>query len=225
MPRARRAACREQGNRVASGASRAGRDATAGLCHAGGCATPGAAPPRTHAPRAGRGGRAGGAAAGMGGPAGAAALCRASEPGPPRQGRGSTPGQGSMPGWDAEVAGRVPDRAPPRRAGGEAAPGHHGRASAREREGAAPGQGRRRGGGERRERAHRGRGLRGGRRFDSGRRREDEVSVDFASGIDLLLTNCSSDSAAGAKGTSAQWSSGRWGQLLTGCLILLGCLL
>jgi hypothetical protein len=32
--------------------------------------------------------------------------------------------------------------------------------------------------------------------------REDEVPADSASGTDLLLTDCSSDSAAGAEGTA-----------------------
>jgi hypothetical protein len=32
------------------------------------------------------------------------------------------------------------------------------------------------------------------------RGQEDEVPADFASGTDLLLTDCSGDSAAGAKG-------------------------
>jgi hypothetical protein len=32
--------------------------------------------------------------------------------------------------------------------------------------------------------------------------REDEVPADSASGTDLLLTDCSGDSAAGAKGTA-----------------------
>jgi hypothetical protein len=40
---------------------------------------------------------------------------------------------------------------------------------------------------------------------------EDEVSVDFASGIDLLLTNCSSDSAAGAKGTAFETAAAEVG--------------
>jgi hypothetical protein len=78
-------------------------------------------------------------------------------------------------GRDVGAARRAPDRAPPRGPGGEAAPGrgrarragpgHHGRASAREREGAMPSQGRRRGRQGRGERGltARGRGRQRGR--------------------------------------------------------------
>jgi hypothetical protein len=34
--------------------------------------------------------------------------------------------------------------------------------------------------------------------------REDEVPADFSSGTDLLLTNCSGDSVAGAEGTASK---------------------
>jgi hypothetical protein len=41
--------------------------------------------------------------------------------------------------------------------------------------------------------------------------REDEVPADSASGIDLLLTGCSSDSATGAEGTAFETAAAKVG--------------
>jgi hypothetical protein len=41
--------------------------------------------------------------------------------------------------------------------------------------------------------------------------REDEVPADSASGTDLLLTDCSSDSAAGAGGTASETAAAEVG--------------
>jgi hypothetical protein len=41
--------------------------------------------------------------------------------------------------------------------------------------------------------------------------REDEVLADSASGTDLLLTNCSGNSAAGAEGTAFETAAAKVG--------------
>jgi hypothetical protein len=41
--------------------------------------------------------------------------------------------------------------------------------------------------------------------------REDEVPADSASGTDLLLTDCSGDSAAGAEGTASETAAAEVG--------------